>query len=269
MKKLMAAMLILVAAGMMHVKAGMDDYSLAHGTHEYTGLNGSTYLTYTSTHNVGVTNLDKLRYGHIFFTVKDDVPADKQLAVQFLATDISIHGNIKPGLENFTITDYGIYLYDPNDGPATAVEHELWSITESGNNFTLKPGDSFGIYYKDEKGVVHKTTTVENGSGNYVSNWDDDNHIVTYTDEDGNTVTATTGKHFLCMFDSRELVWPHWEFILQTTLDDPYYPVDPNTFPGNGTVVVPQGQPLPGMLATLLIGGLCTTAVRKKNKKQD
>jgi hypothetical protein len=64
--------------------------------------------------------------------------------------------------------------------------------------------------------------------------------------------------------------------MLQTTLDNPYYPVNPNDFMGgDGDVPVTDpvvdgtttGQPLPGTLATLLIGSLCAAGLRKKNQK--
>ncbi len=63
----------------------------------------------------------------------------------------------------------------------------------------------------------------------------------------------------------------HWEFMLQTMLDNPYYNVNPEDFGGNGDTFnnddAPNGQPLPGTLATLLIGGLCAGSLRKRNKK--
>ena len=63
----------------------------------------------------------------------------------------------------------------------------------------------------------------------------------------------------------------HWEFMLQTMLDNPYYNVDYTEFEGNGETFenndAPSGQPLPGTLATILISGLCAGALRKRNKK--
>jgi hypothetical protein len=59
--------------------------------------------------------------------------------------------------------------------------------------------------------------------------------------------------------------------MLQTSLDHPYYPVNPNDFGDDVSVDNPvvhgNGQPLPGTLATLLIGGLCAGSLRKRNKK--
>ena len=261
MKKLLIAMLLMTVLGSITVNATLADYNLNHGEHRYETSGETTYLLYTSMRNVG---RDNEQYGHVYFTVDSDVPAGKELAVQFLATDISIHGSIA-GRENFAVTDYGIYLFDPIiEDPAKDIqgtEHELWSVKDSNNYFKLNPGQSFGVYYTTQDGVVHKSTYVENKTGNYVSNWDNDPHEITYVDEDGIIRTETTNKHFMCMFDSRKLVWPHWEFMLETTLDNPYFPP-----PRDEEQVV--GQPLPGTLATLLISGLCTAALRKKNKKR-
>ena len=75
----------------------------------------------------------------------------------------------------------------------------------------------------------------------------------------------------MCLLKTDTNEFDHWEFMLQTSVDDPQYNVDPHDFPGNGDTFPDEpttsGQPLPGTLATLLISGLCAGALRKRNKK--
>jgi hypothetical protein len=202
-----------------------------------------------------------------------------KVVVQFLGNDIDdSRPNLKDAREDITgkITDYGIYLYNEGDTLAN-IKQNLMSVS-NGISFSLDPGTNFGIYYIDSTGREWYSTE------NYVGTYDPDEHYINYYDEngekylkDGVGVTAPDGKvysdkvdiRYTCAFMTTHF-GDHWEFMLETTLDNPYYNVDPNDkdqFGGNGDVNVPSGQPLPGTLATLLIGGLCAGALRKKNKK--
>ena len=261
-------------------------------THTYTNAQGTTGLSYTVTKSerfntqpddLGV-NYDRYR-AQTYFTTTTDVPEGKVLAVQFLGAEIE-KGNRYPkdqfGREityygenygydkDFKVQDYGIYLYNPETG-----EKGEWLSVKDNNNYFgesagIKAGTSFGVYFKDKDGNYITTTD------NVVGNFDDDSHVLKTYDKEGNVVPETTDKHFLCVFnntfESGKLNQTHWEFMLQTTLDNPYFPVNPNDF---GTDVHidqpivdnPNGQPLPGTLATILISGLCAGALRKRNKK--
>lgn len=188
------------------------------------------------------------------------------------------------------ITDYGIYMYDPKTGKMGAFQSAL-----ENNSFDIEPGKSFGVYYKGTQ--VDTKTTGEygwNGSvkyngtptvtsskevtvtstGGYIGNYDTgngegehagQNKVTIYELNEDGVVESTEGwtyKKYMCMFGANDPIDNrHWEFMLQTTLDDPKVIVRPEDVPGVA------GQPLPGTLATILISGLCMGALRKRNKK--
>ena len=247
---------------------------ISTATHQYKNAGGATGLTYTVT-NTQMYNTQKDDLGvsyerdraQVYFTTTTDIPEGKVLAVQFLGAEIE-KGNAGAGYDpvQFKVKDYGIYLYNPETG-----EKGEWLSVKDNNNYFgegagIKAGTSFGVYFVDKDGNYITTTD------NVVGNFDDDSHQLKTYDNDGNVVYQTTDKHFLCMFtntfESGKLNQTHWEFMLQTTLDNPYFAVNPNDF---GTDVhidnpVVNGQPLPGTLATLLISSLCAGALRKNKK---
>ena len=258
-----------------YVKVKAHDVTINTATHQYKNAGGATGLTYTVT-NTKMYNTQKDDLGvsyerdraQIYFTTTTDIPEDKVMAIQFLGAEIE-KGNSGAGYDpvHFKVEDYGIYLYDPETG-----EKGEWLSVKDNNNYFgegvgIKAGTSFGVYFVDKDGNYITTTD------NVVGNFDDDTHQLKTYDKDGNVVYQTTDKHFLCMFnntfESGKLNQTHWEFMLQTTLDNPYFAVNPNDF---GTDVhvdnpVVNGQPLPGTLATLLLGGLCAMSCRKKKKR--
>lgn len=257
-----------------YVKIEAHDVTINTATHLYKNAGGATGLTYTVT-NTQMYNTQKDDLGvsyerdraQLYFTTTTDIPEDKVLAVQFLGAEIE-KGNSGAGYDptQFKVKDYGIYLYNPETGE----KGEWLSVKENNNYFTegvgIKAGTSFGVYFVDKDDNYITTTD------NVVGNFDDDKHQLKTYDKDGNVVYQTTDKHFLCMFtntfESGKLNQTHWEFMLQTTLDNPYFPVNPNDF---GTDVhidnpVVNGQPLPGTMATLLLGGLCAASLRKRKK---
>ena len=145
--------------------------------------------------------------------------------------------------------------------------------------FELNPNQTFGVYYKELQadGTIKTITTTGNWIGNYDTGnskqVDGANDITVYDDEHPDGYDTYTYKKFMCLLETivydNEIT--HWEFMLQTMLDNPYYNVNPEDFGGNGDTFnnddAPNGQPLPGTLATLLIGGLCAGSLRKRNKK--
>ena len=242
-------------------------------THDYTNALGKTGLEYTVTYNNGSVNGQNpaSRYiGQLYFTTKDvTLQTGEVLAVQFMGTSDSDHGATPEQLANYDVTEYGIYLYDPDQA---IDEREYMSIGAKKNYFAIGPDQDFGIYYRNKQGEIITSTE------NFVANQDGDPHEINVYSEtvDGVTTdypdgkTVWTNKHYMCMFEEEKSVWPHWEFMLQTTIDNPYYDVNPSEFEGNGSAEVPNttsGQPLPGTLATILISGLCAKALSKKNKK--
>ena len=244
--------------------------------HDYTNANGTTGLTYTVTYNNGDVNSQKATSNYIsqlYFTTKDlTLNEGEVLAVQFMGAEISAHG---ASLANFDVKDYGIYLYDPETGNHLS-DYMSMGAQEGGdkNYFAIGPDQDFGVYYVNKQGEYITSTE------NFLANYDGDNHEITIYSETGDGVTTeypegktvTTSKRYMCMLETEKMSHPHWEFMLQTTIDNPYYGVNPEDFTGNGSTDVPDtttpsGQPLPGTLATLLIGGLCAGSLRKKSKK--
>ncbi len=258
-------------------------------THTYTNAQGTTGLSYTVTKSerfntqpddLGV-NYNRYR-AQTYFTTTTDIPEGKVLGVQFLGAEIEegnkgqynyVTGTYSNGYDpNFKVRDYGIYLYDPETG----TKGEWLSAKTHGNYFGeedgITAGTSFGVYFVDKNGKYITSTDY------VVGNFDDDSHnLKVYDEEHPKGYTQTTDKHFLCLFnntfDSGNLSQTHWEFMLQTTLDNPYFPVNPNDFGTDVHIDKPvvdnpntSGQPLPGTLATLLIGSLCVGTLRKNKK---
>ena len=235
-------------------------------THDYTNALGTTGLEYTVTYNNKYYNTSNY-FSHLYFSTKDmNLAEGEVLAVQFMGAEISNHGG---DMSKFDVLDYGIYLYDPDQ----AIEdREYLSIGKNKNYFAIGPDQDFGIYYVNKEGETITSTE------NFAANFDGDDHeIKIYSETVGGVTTqypegkiVTTNKRYMCMLETEKMVHPHWEFMLQTTIDNPYYGVNPEDFTGNGSTDVTDatsGQPLPGTLATLLIGGLCAGSLRKRNKK--
>ena len=281
MKKLMTILVVFAMCGVamaagsgkpydlsMDVQGNKYYYQKVATTHDYTNALGTTGLTYTVTYNNGgySQSSGSNYYSHTYFTTKNETLQEGEiLAVQFMGAEISIHGG---DMSKFDVLDYGIYLYDPDQDPA---KREYLSIGKNNNYFAIGPNQNFGVYYVNKKGEYITSTE------NFLANYDGDNHEIKIYSEtvDGVTTeypegkTITTSKRYMCMLETERMAHPHWEFMLQTTIDNPYYGVNPTEFQGNGSTEVPDttGQPLPGTMATLLIGSLCASALRKKNQK--
>ena len=291
MKKLMT---ILVVFAMCGVAMAQTNYQLQDGkTHDYANMSGKTALKYTATNfKTNTTSMpwytSSSSYGnaHLYFTTLSAAELAKTgkttVAVQFLAADLDTDlGYNKDNPQNFThnlnyhghdiynIADYGIYLYDPQEKKMIG---DYMSVKTYGNYFDIGADKSFGVYYVDDKGNICTTTD------NWVGNYDNNSHTVMVHNMDGTVTEETTQTRFMCLFGKQWSGYEtdHWEFMLQTSLSNPYLPVDPNEFPGgvpvdnpvvHGDQGGPSGQPLPGTLATLLIGSLCASALRKKNQK--
>ncbi len=240
---------------------------------------------YTSNLTMNYTSYGT-RAGQAYFTtMSSDALAEynatnnttyKTVVVQFLGTDLD---RSRTYLSNQTenvpgrIVDYGIYLIDNDEQISTIpLQNQILSVKD-GNSFALKPDQDFGVYYKTSTGREWYSTV------DYVGTWDPDSHEISYYDKNGvYHENENVDIRFTCAFKNLDIATQgkgfHWEFMLETTLDDPYYIVDPNDptqFAGNDDVHIPNtpasGQPLPGTLATLLIGGLCAKTLSKKNKK--
>ena len=287
MKKLMT---ILVVFAMCGAVMASEPINLTVGKNKEYGNPGGTYsgLKYTVTESV-FSNYQNDEQGtsyaryfaKAYFTTNKISPDGtsfnngEKIVVQFLgaAPEDGISG--KMGYDpDFKVNDYGIYLYEPD----TKQVGKFYSASTE-NSFKLDPGQSFGVWFKDKNGDIIGTTGLSNNgvTKGAVANMDDDpSHDITVGTDDASS-TYSTLKHYMCLFEGRtehgflyhyytdgystlrDAVFEqsHFEFMLQTTLDDGYIPVDDT----------PSGQPLPGTLATLLIGGLCAGSLRKRNKK--
>ena len=289
MKKLIAFLVLAVlGAGVMAATPlSTGQYIYNAGTYTKTDTN-ATPLT------MNYTNVNG-EVGHAYFTTMTESELSKikdkngasmsKVVVQFLGTDIDSSHGYKASEMQGSIKEYGIYLYDATSN----TKSNFMNIFQQGNSFELNPDTNFGIYYKTTSGNEWYSTD------NYVGTYDDNEHYINLYDKDGNLVLKNNGKgykvwdkekneyvtysekaniHYTCTF--LETIKggraQHWEFMLQTTVSNPYYNVDANDFEGNGGNDIPDtpstsGQPLPGTLATLLIGGLCAGSLRKRNKK--
>ncbi len=238
-------------------------------THDYTNALGTTGLTYTVTYNSGSAYNQSSTanyYTHTYFTTNNVTLQEGEVfAVQFMGAEISNHGG---DMSKFDVKDYGIYLYNPETGEIG----DYLSIGANNNYFEIGPNQSFGVYYVNKEGETITSTE------NFLANFDGDSHQIKIYSETVNGVTTEypdgktvwTDKRYMCMLEEEHMSHPHWEFMLQTTIDNPYYGVNPSEFHGNGSTDVPNttaGQPLPGTLATILISSLCAAGLRKKNKK--
>ncbi len=247
-----------------HYKYEKGVYTLLDDNNDYTN---NLTMNYTSSAD---------HIGKAYFTTMSAEALDEYnktnktnyntVVVQFLGTDIDdTRHSIGHASEHLTdkLKDFGIYLYDKT-ATGTASIGQMYSF-ENGNSFALDPGTDFGIYYKTDSREWYSTE-------NFVGTYDPDKHYINYYDENGvYHEHEEVDIRFTCAFMTDKF-GDHWEFMLETKLDDPYYNVDPNDkeqFAGNGDVEIPStsGQPLPGTLATLLIGGLCAGSLRKRNKK--
>ena len=287
MKKLMTILVVFALCGV--AMAQQRNYNLYNGKHDYSFVTGNKNLTYTAsnfaTNTTGMGWGASSSYGnaHVYFTTlsAEDLAktGNTTVAVQFLGADLDkdqkknlddpqryVNNPNYDGHDVYNVADYGIYLYDPQNPNA---ERTYMSVKEYKNYFEIGAGATFGVYYEDKDGRI--CTTTENWAGNY----DNNSHKITIYDEDGKKHDATTQTRFMCLMGQQWTGYQtdHWEFMLQTTLDNPYYPVNPNDFGGDVIVDNPvvdgttSGQPLPGTLATLLIGSLCAAGLRKKNQK--
>ncbi len=280
-------------------------------TYTYTNGEGTSGLSYTVTasREYGEVRGYDRQIAQGYFTVTENVPAGKVVAVQFLGAEPEYGTGHSAADSDFRVTDYGIYLYNPETGMKTS---DYMSVTEYGNYFgteaEVTAGTTFGVYFKDENGniiastgdgmknvttrevtgytwygnpIYEYTTTLQNAENGMLGNFDDDSHELKVYDAVTHEKTIVeTDKHFLCLssgeYDKGNDAFKiaHFEFMLQTTLDDPYFPVNPNDFIDDVHIDDPvvngdmSGQPLPGTLATILISSLCAGALRKKNSKK-
>ena len=238
------------------------------------GFSGLSYTVSNSFHPQGY---DKdVRMGHVYFTTmsQTELAANNKntdkVTVQFVGAQWDKSGNTTPWKG-----EYGIYLLEDANDPS-----KYMSVSKYNNTFELNPGQSFGVYYAydttktvydgrwDFFGHEETETHYVTSTGGYIGNFDTgikygehkgQNEIIVYSTTNPEGTEDYTFKKFMCLFPDEYDNPKHWEFMLQTKLDDTAVIVNPDD--------VPTGQPLPGTLATLLIGGLCAGSLRKRNKK--
>ena len=193
-------------------------------------------------------------------------PTDWDLAHVSFSTNENLYLGVWADIDNeatnerrrdvmLDISDYGIYLLDED------VDGEHFYRSTVNNGVEVEAGKKFGVYYYDEVTKSYYTST-----DNWLASYDNTDkqtngtHIIAgnawITDawfSEGNGVMTRTPFFLLEQGPFEEgkhasLEWQHFEF-------------------GFVTGEPPVGQPLPGTMATILISGLCATALRKRNKK--
>ena len=205
---------------------------------------------------------------HVYFTANDDYH-------MALFVDVDSHPTSELRIDStLNITDYGIYLYEDNDPTAGISDY----ISLYKKDYAITAGTNFGVYY-----IADTTYQVVDPQ------YDPNNADLSKTVIDGVELTDTTGKRYTT--DANWVASFDWEKNGNHSVDanDAWYSDTDMAsreaifclFQGPFDAVSPAflewqhvefgfvttGQPLPGTLATLLIGGLCAGALRKRNKK--
>ena len=194
---------------------------------------------------------------------------------------------------DYVWTDFNTQL-DTRDGvPGTIVEYGYYTIGADG-----KANDPVMLYRQDAEGMAENSVIFQKGDkiGIYMTLNETNGNQVTFTSSNSgvegasaaspNVDTQSRGKEdqYFCLFDNRPGKggigdFSHYEYffggLLASTEGQTYEDfIDQviekdggktNITDSNGNPV--SGQPLPGTLATLLIGGLCAGSLRKRNKK--
>ena len=191
----------------------------------------------------------------------------------YVWTNFDTRPDIRYEVDPGTIVEYGYYTIGA-DGPNDPVM--LYKNAEGTvkNSVIFQKDDKIGIYMKiDQNGDLFTiTSSNSNIQGASVASPNVDTH------------SRGEEKQFFCLFDNRPGQKgiddvSHYEYhfggILASTPGQTYEDfIDQviekdggktNITDSNGNPV--SGQPLPGTLATLLIGGLCAGSLRKRNKK--
>ncbi len=197
---------------------------------------------------------------------------------------------------DYVWTDFDTRLDERNGNPGTIVEYGFYTIGADGH-----ANDPVALYIKNAEGnAVENSVIFQKGEkiGIYMTIDEGKGNLVTFTSSQAdiaksnvsaaapNVDTNSRGdeKQYFCLFDNREPNtgignFSHYEYHFGGLLassegqsyDDFIHQVieqdggNTNIIDSNGNPV--SGQPLPGTLATLLIGSLCAGTLRKKNKK--
>lgn len=189
---------------------------------------------------------------------------------------------------DYVWTDFNTQL-DTRDGvPGTIVEYGYYTIGADG-----KANDPVALFTKDATGQTSENSvifqkgekigiymTIDEKNGNRVTFTSSDSGVAGASAASPNVDTQSRGKEdqYFCLFDNREGHdgignFSHYEYyfggILASTDGQTYEDFMKEVEKENNgkTNITVNGQPLPGTLATLLIGGLCAGSLRKRNKK--
>ncbi len=242
---------------------------------EYTATNGSVQFEYSwgpeaknqlwSYERIGANTGWKYENGTFEFTSK------------YVWTDFDYRLDTRAGIPG-TVVEYGYYTIGDDGHVSDPITLWVKGTDEQAaihNSVIFKQGEKIGIYMTIDEGkgqnVTFTSTKADIAKPNTsaaVPNVD--------TDSRGDE------KQFFCLFDNRKPNtgignFSHFEyhfgglvasdgsydeFIEQVIKEDGG---KTNITDSDGNPV--SGQPLPGTLATLLIGGLCAGSLRKRNKK--
>ena len=172
---------------------------------------------------------------HVSFSSNDDVNIALWHDIDGKATKGEAHVDL-----SLRISDYGIYFLDEDQNGL----HTYYSLATKG--ISVEAGREFGVYYEGTD-TLHNTTGIYTTTDNWVASFDGpraNNHV------DGTDVTESS---FFCLFQGiygnfpAELEWDHVEFGFKKASDL-------------------SGQPLPGLLTTLGLGGVLVAGISKKRK---
>ena len=238
------------------------------------------------------TNLDQ-----VYTATKDHVQfeyswgsAHSNQMLTYERTDKNVGWKYAGGTFEFTSkyvwTDFDTRLDKRhNVDPGTIVEYGYYNIDAEGH-----ASDSVALYIKDVEGIKENSVIFQQGDkiGVYMKIKENNDNTVTFTSSESdiegafaispNVDTNSRGaeKQYFCLFDNRDGHggigdYSHYEYYFgglvasNGSYDEFIEQVDKEN--GGKTNVTVNGQPLPGTLATLLIGGLCAGSLRKRNKK--
>ena len=203
-------------------------------------------------------------------------------------TDKNVGWKYSGGTFEFTSkyvwTDFNTQLDKRSGVPGTIVEYGYYNIDAEGH-----ASDPVALYIKDAEGMKENSVIFQQGDkiGVYLKIKENNGNTVTFTSSETdiantsaaspNVDTNSRGKEnqYFCLFDNREGHdgignFSHYEYFFGGLVasDGSYGEfIDQVNKENDGkTNVTVNGQPLPGTLATLLIGGLCAGALRKRKK---
>ena len=206
-------------------------------------------------------------------------------------TDKNVGWKYEGGTFEFTSdyvwTDFNTQLDERHGNPGTIVEYGYYTIGADGH-----ANEPVTLYNKNAEGTVENSVifqkgdkigiymTIDEGRGKTVTFTSSKTDIANTSAAAPNVDTKSRGseEQYFCLFDNRKANtgigdYSHYEYffggLVASKEGQSYEDFYKDVIKENDgkTNITVNGQPLPGTLATLLIGGLCAGSLRKRNKK--